>query len=344
MIVKNESDVIERSVGCAMSVADRVIVVDTGSTDGTAQMAKNLGADVFSFDWCDDFSAARNYSFSLADSDYVMWLDADDYISASDVDEIKRIVKEGGFDVAMLKYKSGDLTYYRERILRRAMNFEWCGAVHEVITPRGEIKYFSAAIEHKKIKPTDPMRNLLIYQKQIAKGVRLDERQKFYYGRELFYNRMYLQATAVLNDFLKGNGWVQNKAEACRTLFYCYQAMGERENARLSLVKSFLYVPPRAQDCCLLADSFFSENDFATAQYWYKCALNSTERAEDGGFVDDKYSGYIPCISLCVLYDRQGDYKNAFFWNERAGEFSPDDPSYLKNKLYLSSKLNGENN
>lgn len=149
MIAKNESDVIARSVACAKTVADRVIVVDTGSSDDTKKIAEEAGAEVYDFEWCDDFSVARNFSFSLADGDFVMWLDADDVISESDAAQIKDIVSVGDFDVAMLIYKSGDLKYYRERILRRSMNFVWEGAVHEAITPRGQIKYFSAAIEHK---------------------------------------------------------------------------------------------------------------------------------------------------------------------------------------------------
>ena len=72
MIVKDEEDVIARSINCALTVADEVIVVDTGSSDGSKKIAADLGAKVYDFEWCDDFSAARNYSFSLASGDYVM--------------------------------------------------------------------------------------------------------------------------------------------------------------------------------------------------------------------------------------------------------------------------------
>ena len=146
MIVKDEEDVIARSINCALTVADEVIVVDTGSSDGSKKIAADLGAKVYDFEWCDDFSAARNYSFSLASGDYVMWLDADDIIEEQSAQLIKELVSAGGFDVAMLKYVSGNLTYYRERILRRAMDFVWKGAVHEVIAPRGKVIYSPARI------------------------------------------------------------------------------------------------------------------------------------------------------------------------------------------------------
>ena len=109
MIVRDEEDVLARSIACALAVADEVKVVDTGSADGSAAIARAAGAKVYDFEWRDDFSAARNYSFSLASGEYIMWLDADDVIECEDAEQIRRLVAEGGFDVAMLGYRSGDL-------------------------------------------------------------------------------------------------------------------------------------------------------------------------------------------------------------------------------------------
>ena len=259
MIVRDEEDVLARSIACALAVADEVIVVDTGSADGSAAIARAAGAKVYDFEWRDDFSVARNYSFSLASGEYIMWLDADDVIECEDAEQIRRLVAEGGFDVAMLGYRSGDLYYFRERILRRSMNFVWKGVVHEVIEPRGRVVYSSAKIVHKKLKKGDPLRNLFIYQRHIAGGMRLDGRQQFYYGRELFYCSMYAQAIAVLDQFLRGDGWAVNKAEACRTLYYCHRALGDGDRAVSALTDAFLYLPPRAQDCCLLAAELFAQ-------------------------------------------------------------------------------------
>ena len=104
--------------------------------------------------------------------------------------------------------------------------------------------YSSAKIVHKKLKKGDPLRNLFIYQRYIAGGMRLDGRQQFYYGRELFYCAMYAQAIAVLKQFLRGDGWAVNKAEACRTLYYCHRALGEGDRAISALTDAFLYLPP----------------------------------------------------------------------------------------------------
>ena len=96
MIVRDEEDVLARSIACALAVADEVIVVDTGSADGSAAIARAAGAKVYDFEWRDDFSAARNYSFSLASGEYIMWLDADDVIECEDAEQIRRLVAEGG--------------------------------------------------------------------------------------------------------------------------------------------------------------------------------------------------------------------------------------------------------
>ena len=80
-IAKNEAHnlpVLFKSIeGCF----DELILVDTGSTDDTVEKAKELGFKVFYFDWVFDFAKARNYAFSKATSDYVMWIDLDDSLS-----------------------------------------------------------------------------------------------------------------------------------------------------------------------------------------------------------------------------------------------------------------------
>ncbi|MDE7301462.1 MAG: glycosyltransferase family 2 protein, partial [Clostridia bacterium] len=224
MIVKDEEATLARCLDCVKNLADELIIVDTGSVDKSVEIARRYTDKVYFFDWCDDFAAARNFSFSMATGDYVMWLDADDVITDDNVEKLSELKQRDDFDVAFVKYAAafdGDvpiMEYYRERVVRRALNLQWEGAVHEAIVPIGRVIYSDARIDHRKVKANPPMRNLRIFQKLIASGNLLDERQKFYYGRELFYSGMYLESIAVLNDFLKGDGWVENKIEACRTI------------------------------------------------------------------------------------------------------------------------------
>ena len=80
MIVRDEEAKLERSLLSAAPHVDRMIVLDTGSVDGTAGLARALGAEVGHFTWVDDFSAARNAALDLSDADWNLVLDADEWI------------------------------------------------------------------------------------------------------------------------------------------------------------------------------------------------------------------------------------------------------------------------
>src|SRR5690242_5378631 len=77
LIVKNEEANLLRCLGSIRSSVDEIVVVDTGSTDRTVSVAESLGARVFHFEWCDDFSAARNESLRHAIGDWIIWVDGD---------------------------------------------------------------------------------------------------------------------------------------------------------------------------------------------------------------------------------------------------------------------------
>ncbi len=84
MIVKNEEDVLARCLECVHDIVDEIIIVDTGSEDSTKEIAKRYTKHIYDFPWIDDFSAARNFSFSKATMEYCMWLDADDILLEPD--------------------------------------------------------------------------------------------------------------------------------------------------------------------------------------------------------------------------------------------------------------------
>ncbi len=348
LIVKDEEEVLARCLTCAAKFADEIIVVDTGSSDRTVEIARKFSDRVFFFEWRDDFSAARNFAFEKANSEYVMWLDADDVISDENCRKIKELVDAGGFDMAYLPYAAafdGDkptFVYYRERIMRRSMNFRFEGAVHEAVCPRGNIVYLDAPVCHKKVKKGEPLRNLCILQRKIARGEKLDDRGKFYYGRELLFNGMYAESCAVLEDFLSGGGWIENKLEACVNLYQAYSALGKDEKALSALLKSFTLAPPRSDVCCIMGERAMCLGDNDGAIFWYKLALERVPDLKGGGFVNLDYCGYVPNIQLCVLYDRLGDTRKAVFHNEAAGAFKPDSAAYLYNKEYFKNKFNKE--
>jgi len=88
MIVKNEERNIEKALGWAKSIIYEQIVVDTGSTDRTVELAKQMGAKVYHFEWIDDFAAARNYAMEQATGDWILVIDTDEYFSTEDAEKL----------------------------------------------------------------------------------------------------------------------------------------------------------------------------------------------------------------------------------------------------------------
>ena len=136
MIVKNESDVLARVLDVAQKFADEIVVVDTGSTDGTADIALKYTDKVYSFEWRDDFAAARNFALSKIKSDYWMWLDADDVVPTETAKAVAKFMRgaDGSVDAVMLPYVLGTdgngkptFSYFRERIIKNTPSMRWQG-------------------------------------------------------------------------------------------------------------------------------------------------------------------------------------------------------------------------
>jgi hypothetical protein len=77
MIVKNEAATLGRCLSSVRDLVDEIVVVDTGSCDNTKDIARQHGARIFDFPWCDNFTAARNEAIRQATGQWLLWLDAD---------------------------------------------------------------------------------------------------------------------------------------------------------------------------------------------------------------------------------------------------------------------------
>jgi GT2 family glycosyltransferase len=92
MIVRNEEANLPKCLASAEGLFDEIVVVDTGSTDRTKEIARSFGARVFDFVWVDDFAAARNAALARATGNYAFWLDADDILDPPQRERLKRVI------------------------------------------------------------------------------------------------------------------------------------------------------------------------------------------------------------------------------------------------------------
>lgn len=348
MIVKDEEKVLARCLDSIREAVDEIVIVDTGSTDQTKSIARKYTEFLYDFDWIDDFSAARNFSFSKATMDYLLWLDADDVITPENLRALLDLKRNLPPDInaVMMKYETafdedGNATfsYFRERIVRRHATPLWKGRVHEAIEIGGKRLYTDIAVEHHSIKTSYSNRNLRIYEGQIEAGESLTPRDVFYYGRELYYHRQYRCAIAILEDFLCDKaGWIENRIETCRILAACHAALSHEEQALAALFSSFQLDMPRAEICCDIGNIFLRQERYSQAIFWFEMARTRQPTTENGGFCDLDSYGFLPCIQLCVCYDRIGDRARAEQYNTMAGKFRPNAPAYLYNAHYFAQQ------
>lgn len=345
LIVKNEEEVISRCLECCKKFADEIIVVDTGSTDKTKELAFGFTNKIFTFPWNDNFADARNFSFSKATKEYIMWLDADDFITQENINKILNLKKQSEkFDVFMCKYlmdfdenNKANFSFYRERILKRSLGFVWEGFVHEVITPRGKVHYTNIEIEHRKIKKnSDANRNLNIYKKALKNNHKFSPREQYYYSRELFYHKKYKQCIIELKKYLKLNdAYTPNILGAYILLGECFLIVGKIDNALKTCFDAIRTQGPNAELCCLIARCYDILKDNTQSIFWYNTSLISP--VQKGGFVRESYAKLIPAIALTKLYFDKGEINKSYHFHQLAKQENPHHPSVVFNERFFEN-------
>ena len=142
MIVKDEEELLEnaiKSVQTHMEISD-IVVADTGSEDRTKEVAEKCGARVFDFEWCKDFSAARNFAASKAENDWIIFLDADEEIVEANITEIEELLDdEKCIGIIMMIELANNSTRRVTRLYNRRTH-DIKGRIHENISPKKGIK------------------------------------------------------------------------------------------------------------------------------------------------------------------------------------------------------------
>ena len=189
VIVKNEEKNIGRWLASMQACADELVVVDTGSTDRTQELAKAAGARLFSFAWRDDFAAAKNFALEQARGRWILFLDADEYFTPETVTHVRPLLRrmERRLDVAGILCRltnidlddGGRLTtaVVQLRMFRNLRGLRYQGAIHETLTiPEGKTLELTKEVEiyhtgySRSIVQAKLVRDLALLERRIAAG------------------------------------------------------------------------------------------------------------------------------------------------------------------------------
>ncbi|OAT80876.1 tetratricopeptide repeat-containing glycosyltransferase family 2 protein [Desulfotomaculum copahuensis] len=225
MIVKNEEQNIRRCLKSVAGAVDEIIVVDTGSTDATAEIAREYRARVHFFPWNDNFSDARNASLDLASGDWILFLDADEELAAGSGEALRRLAggdAVDGYFVQIINYLGSegylepcaDLVF---RLFRNHKDYRFRGSIHEqivdVILEKNNRARYRAAEEivilhygylDRQIAEKGKIdRNLTLLKRELAAtpGNRL---LRYHYGVELYRAKKYKEAAEQLLQAAQG--------------------------------------------------------------------------------------------------------------------------------------------
>ena len=139
LIVKNEEQFLPQCLASIKAIASQIVVVDTGSTDRTIEIAKSFGAEIYSFAWCDDFSAARNAALEHATGDWILMLDADEELPAAEHARLLSDMKRADVIAFRLPLvNQGEEAQGRHcvpRLFRNAPGVYFYSRIHEQVFP-----------------------------------------------------------------------------------------------------------------------------------------------------------------------------------------------------------------
>ena len=141
MIVRDEEEMLPRTLEAISPAVDEIIIVDTGSTDATIEIAKSFGATVIEREWTGSFSDARNASLDAATGDWFLYLDADEVLVSDDVDRLRALLGQTWREAFFMHETNftGDegtgvsVVHSALRLFRNRPNYRFSGRLHEQI-------------------------------------------------------------------------------------------------------------------------------------------------------------------------------------------------------------------
>ena len=227
LIVKNEGHCLGDCLNSIKEWAEQIVVVDTGSTDNTVEVARQYGVQIEYFEWQDDFAAARNYGLQFAVGDWVLVLDADERIEEGNLERLPDLVAkdyEGYWFTVKSSVGTGEIEVndYVVRLFRNGRGYKFSGAIHEQIagsiqerTGQETLAFSGIIIKHRGYEPEEMERKQKIVRNTRIIQSRLTQRQDdtfmlYSLSIELFQQEKYGEVYEVLMKALRymmGGEW-----------------------------------------------------------------------------------------------------------------------------------------
>lgn len=323
MIVKNEEKVLARCLDSIVELMDEIIIVDTGSTDRTKEIAARYTDKVYDFQWIDDFSAARNFSFSKATQDYIYSADADEVLSEENRERFRILKRTLLPEIEIVQMKYGNQLQhgtvynfdeeYRPKLFKRNRSFVWEDAIHEMVrlTP---VVYDSDIVITHMPQQNHAKRDLSNFRKQIAEGKRLSLRLWELYARELYL-------CGDEEDLQSAEGYFQksvadpeiNADELKQACCVVARAARLRKDAVtfMKYVSKVLVQDGCSEICCELGHFYEEISDFDEAIIWYYNAVYETTpllSIETGG--KEALEGLVRCYEQLGIEEQAEVYRN----------------------------------
>lgn len=304
MIVKNEEKVLARCLDSFADIMDEIIIVDTGSTDNTKDIALKYTDNVYDFKWTGDFSEARNFASSKASMEYIYTADADEYLDKENRDKLKKLKKIllPEIEIVQMFYctPSDMSTVYnfekehRPKLYRRLREFVWTDAIHETLRIDPVVYDSDIEIQHRP-EGNHASRDLDALAK-VSKNTRLSKKLHHMYAMELFHSGTdedFIRASSVFMQTLEQEGRSMDEVkEAICVLTRYYRIKNDVAGFFGNALKDAV-TESCAEVCCELGMYYEGVGNFSEAAIWYQNALTETE-----SILDIRTSGEIPQAGL----------------------------------------------
>ena len=288
MIVKNEEKVISRCLEGLEKLADEIVIVDTGSTDKTKEIAKSF-SKVKLFDsekfnkethYSDfEFGVARNEAISRCKGDWVMWFDADDVVEDSSIAIIKELIAKKSNCVYTFSLQAPSCLFEHTRLFRNGCGvcFDETHACHEYLDCKGLVSHThrEVVIHHKPVERSVDAsdRNLAILEKDFYKRGRNDSRTLFYLANSYRERNKCVEAINFYGKYLAVSVWAEERFFARYYNAQCLHKIGKIEESIAECYRAMAEDIRFAEPHCLLGDILATKGANQRAALCYRMAL-----------------------------------------------------------------------